>query len=102
MHSLIKNLLPAEDASAPSGWLWPRVELTQAGLAVTSPVRRGTYDNCLMVQAYVHQMLRHDTHFTLHSSRLYLPGHWRPRWPLDGRTQGHGPLGPQLINAVGL
>ena len=98
-YAYVTKYLPAK-VSSQSGsecarnWLWPRMWLHMSGPKLVQPVQRGSYSNCLMIHAWVHQNLGHVSQPTLHGPRFYLPiiagqaglpmdlrramGHWGP------------------------
>ena len=54
-------------------WLWPHMTITSEGLKITTLPRQGSYGNCLRVQSWIHEKLRHPEQFTLHSPKFYMP-----------------------------
>ena len=64
--------LPAESASSPRGWTWPRMGLAGEHIFLETPVHKGSYSNTLMVQSLIHRLAGISLDKTLHSPRFYL------------------------------
>ena len=70
---LVSSVLP-QKPDGPRDWLWPSMTLTSGVLEFITPVRHGSYANCLMAMAAVHRLAGHAAHYTLHSQRFFICG----------------------------
>ncbi|CAK0803834.1 unnamed protein product, partial [Prorocentrum cordatum] len=71
--SHVNGILP-QSADAARDWLWPSMALANGALEFVTPVRHGSYANCLMAMAAVHRLTGHTAHYTLHSPRFCICG----------------------------
>ncbi|CAK0827318.1 unnamed protein product, partial [Prorocentrum cordatum] len=68
--SLASGINP-QSADAPRDWLWLSMSLVSGALECATPVRRGSYANCLMAMAVMHRLAGHAAHYTLHNPRFF-------------------------------
>ena len=46
-------------------WMWPCMYIADEEVHLAVPVRRGSYHNCLRIQAHIHRVLGHVAHYPL-------------------------------------
>ncbi|CAK0841615.1 unnamed protein product, partial [Prorocentrum cordatum] len=67
------GVLP-QSADSARGWIWPSMALANGALEFVTPVRHGSYANCLMAMAAVRRLAGHTAHYALHSPRFSICG----------------------------
>ena len=71
---LLQESLPQTVQGQPRDWVWPAMFLDQDGLNFCSPIRHGSYSNCLMAMGWAHKFAGHNEYYTLHSPRFFICG----------------------------